>query len=170
MGTDKRQLIAYVSDQLYQALEQYRGTYGHKSLSIAIAAILDSALLGESDGKAVDNSGELLSDLLARLDVIERRLSQLESKALTPVPTPPTRAAIATGGGEWLTPGQAYEQLARRGYPKADVSFRKLLARSREQGTVDPELMQWGVVADFDRFSKLNNRSAWLKINPPQSE
>ncbi len=169
MGTDKRQVIAYISDQLHQALEQYRGTHGHKSLSVAIAAILSNALLGESDGRAVDNSGELLGDLLARLDAIERRLSQLESKALAPLPTPSKPvAAIASGGGEWLTPKQAYSILGHQ-LEITLQGFYSALDRSQKAGQLSKKLAAAGLVADFSRRDG-SNTAKWLKINPPQSE
>ncbi len=165
MGTDKRQVIAYISDQLYQALEQYRGTHGHKSASIAIAAILSNALLGESVSKAVDNSGELLGDLLARLDAIEGRLSQLESKALTPVPTLPKPVAA---GGDWMTPQQVYELLGEQ-LELTKNGFLSALDRGGRVGQLPPKLVAAGLVADYSRRDG-TNRAKWLKINPQPIE
>ena len=63
----------------------------------------------------------------------------------------------------WLTTGEAYAELQKRGYEKSQATFRRAL----KQGKVTAELENLGLIADYEVRNQANpkdNSVRWLKI------
>lgn len=81
------------------------------------------------------------------------------TKSSQPVPN---RSQLTIFDG-WLTTGEAYAELCKRGYKKSQGTLRRTL----REGRVPPELEELGLKADFDVRNTANpkdNSVRWLKI------
>lgn len=95
MPSSKPKIQAYVSDRLYQAVQEWKATNGITGDSEAIERLLSAALDLPSDR---DIPGEVLQEIYQRLDALDDRLSTLEKCQGTPesrnppvvIPTPLT--------------------------------------------------------------------------------
>ena len=93
--SSKPKIQAYVSDRLYQAVQEWKAQNGITGDSEAIERLLSAALNLPSDR---DIPGEVLQEIYQRLDALDDRLSTLEKCQGTPesrnppvaIPTPLT--------------------------------------------------------------------------------
>ena len=90
MATNKKTVSVYADDDLLTALEQFKDSGSHKSLNVAIVAILREKLFGEVSGNV---QSTLQSNVPSTLDIesivnsavesrLEAVLSQVESLRL----------------------------------------------------------------------------------------
>jgi hypothetical protein len=81
MASTKKTVSVYADDDLLEALEKFKDSGRHKSLNVAIVAILKEKLFGETQSTLQNNVSSTLdiesminqaiAPLLARLEVIE---------------------------------------------------------------------------------------------------
>jgi hypothetical protein len=67
-----------------------------------------------------------------------------------------------------MTTGEAYQQLARRGYTKAIGTLRRALADGLISGHLPPDLSQLGLLADWEKRRTANpkdNSIRWLSFS-----
>ena len=96
MATNKKTVSVYADDDLLTALEEFKDSGNHKSLNVAIVAILREKLFGEpSQGKVSSNVQSTLdidskindavtsaiAPLLARLEALETNRSEATAPA-----------------------------------------------------------------------------------------
>ena len=99
MATNKKTVSVYADDDLLTALEEFKDSGNHKSLNVAIVAILREKLFGEGSdnvqstlqGKALstldvesivnDSVTSAIAPLLARLEALENTCSEATAPA-----------------------------------------------------------------------------------------
>jgi len=96
MGTNKKTVSVYADDDLLTALETFKDSGNHKSLNVAIVAILREKLFGEvSQGKvsstlqsALDVESivnDAIAPILTRLEALENTRSEATATAKKPL-------------------------------------------------------------------------------------
>lgn len=147
-----------IPPELHQRIEEYIKSTGKTKTQLLVEAL--SAYVGiplSVDNEAItDNYDRRLSD-------IEERLKALEDNVIISYQSDNKTVNFSIHSNEWLTTGEAYEEIQRRGYAKSAATFR----RSLSSGAVPKELEKLGLVADFTARNQGNlkdNSLRWLRI------
>lgn len=83
-----------------------------------------------------------------------------------PKGVPQLEAQSVTQTG-WLTTGEAYERLTKKGFDRAINTFRRWLADAIREGELQPALTDWGLEANFELRRAANpkdNSVRWLRF------
>lgn len=187
---DNPKISGHIPSPLKAQLDQFIAEQGLKSTSEALRIILESHFNSSkfsTSSQPLGKSSQLvLNSIQERLDSVETQLKEQsdiigefkgsqknqkkDPKVLNSVDNPkpkssqpvPNRSQLTIFDG-WLTTGEAFTQLQKRGYEKSQGTFRRTLAK-RE---VPQELEELGLTADFEVRRQANpkdNSVRWLKI------
>ena len=188
---DNPKVSGHIPKSLKTQLDQFIKDQGLKGTSEALRIILENHFNQSelsTSSQPLDKSFQLpLNSIQERLDFIESQLKEHSDiirefksssksqeknpKVLNLVDNPkskssqlvPTRSQLTIFDG-WLTTGEAYAELQKRGYEKSQGTFRRTL----RQGKVTADLEELGLVADFEVRNQANpkdNSVRWLKVD-----
>ena len=177
----------HIPKSLKSQLDQFIKDQGLKGTSEALRIILEKHFNQPeflTSSQPLDKSYQLvLNSIQERLDSFENQIQkhsaiiekfeisqQNQPKVLNLVDNPkpqssqpvPHRSQLTIFDG-WLTTGEAYVELQRRGYEKSQGTFRRTL----REGKISKELENLGLSADFEVRNAANpkdNSVRWLKV------
>ena len=187
---DNPKVSGHIPKSLKTQLDQFIKDQGLKGTSEALRIILENHFNQSefsTSSQPLDQSSQpVLNSIQERLNSVETKLKEhsdiirgLKSlsknqekspKVLNSVDNPkpqsfqpvPNRSQLTIFDG-WLTTGEAYAELHKRGYEKSQVTFRRAL----KEGKVSKELENLGLIADFEVRNQANpkdNSVRWLKV------
>ena len=187
---DNPKVSGHIPKSLKAQLDQFIKDQGLKGTSEALRIILEKHFNQPeflTSSQPLDKSYQLtLNSIQKRLDSIETQLEEhsgtikrFKSSSKSQKKSPdvlnlvenskpkssqpaPNRSQLTIFDG-WLTTGEAYTELQKRGYEKSQATFRRAL----KQGKVTAELENLGLIADFEVRNQANpkdNSVRWLKV------
>ena len=193
---DNPKVSGHIPKPLKAQLDQFIKDEGLKGTSEALRIILEKHLsqsefsnsfqpLDQSFQLAFNSIQERLDSVETQMkehsDIIRRFKSSSKSQEKSPKvlnsvdnlkpksSQPVTNRSQLTIFDGWLTTGEAYTELQRRGYKKSQGTFRRTL----RQGKISQELVNLGLFADFEVRNQANpkdNSVRWLKIGGNSSD
>ena len=188
---DNPKVSGHIPKPLKAQLDQFIKDQELKGTSEALRIILENHFNKPeslTSSQPSDKSSQLaLNSIQKRLDSIETKLKEHSDiirrfksssksqeknpKVVNSVDNPkpkssqpvPNRSQLTIFDG-WLTTGEAYAELQKRGYEKSQVTFRRTLRK----GKIPAELKKLGLIADFEVRQQANpkdNSVRWLRFN-----
>lgn len=172
-------ISGHIPKQLKDQFDQFIAEEGLSGISEALRIILEnhfakpkfstsSQLLTKSSQLVINSFEERLKNVEALLKEHNSIIERLEDTPKTQEQKPKvlnlvSKSSQPSKSGEWLTTGEAYAELQKRGYTKSVGTFR----RSLRDGVMPSELEQIGLAADWEKRRQGNpkdNSVKWLRF------